>query len=82
MIEAAPTTTSVDTEALAQGRTRCEIYTRVMGYYRPVTQFNQGKKSEFYSRSYFDVDHSIPQRDIGNMKDIAVSVSMEENVCA
>lgn len=21
-------------------RTKCEIYTRVMGYYRPVTQFN------------------------------------------
>lgn len=34
-------------------RTRCEIYTRVMGYYRPVTQFNNGKKSEFYSRKYF-----------------------------
>lgn len=35
-------------------RTRCEIYTRVMGYYRPVTQFNRGKKSEYYSRTYFD----------------------------
>lgn len=34
-------------------RTPCEIYTRVMGYYRPVTQFNNGKKSEFYSRKYF-----------------------------
>ena len=35
-------------------RTKCEIYTRVMGYYRPVSQFNNGKKSEFYSRKYFD----------------------------
>ena len=35
-------------------RTKCEIYTRVMGYYRPVSQFNNGKKSEFYTRSYFD----------------------------
>ncbi|MBP9812155.1 hypothetical protein KBC86_02125 [Candidatus Gracilibacteria bacterium] len=34
-------------------RTRCEIYTRVMGYYRPVTQFNNGKKSEFYTRKCF-----------------------------
>lgn len=34
-------------------RTKCEIYTRVMGYYRPVSQFNIGKKSEFYSRTYF-----------------------------
>lgn len=35
-------------------RTKCEIYTRVMGYYRPVSQFNNGKKSEFYTRAYFD----------------------------
>lgn len=35
-------------------RTRCEIYTRVMGYYRPVSQFNNGKKSEFYSRTTFN----------------------------
>lgn len=34
-------------------RTKCEIYTRVMGYHRPVTSFNIGKKSEFYSRKYF-----------------------------
>lgn len=40
-------------------RTRCEIYTRVMGYYRPVTQFNNGKKSEFYTRKYFTEQASI-----------------------
>ncbi len=34
-------------------RTRCEIYTRVMGYHRPVASFNIWKKSEFYSRKYF-----------------------------
>lgn len=43
-------------------RTRCEIYTRIMGYYRPVSQFNQGKKTEFYSREYFDIDKSKPVR--------------------
>lgn len=35
-------------------RTPCEIYTRVMGYLRPVSNYNIGKKSEFYSRKYFD----------------------------
>ena len=35
-----------------QGRTRCEVWTRVMGYHRPVSQYNVGKKSEFYSRVY------------------------------
>jgi hypothetical protein len=34
-------------------RTRCEIYTRVMWYHRPVASFNIWKKSEFYSRKYF-----------------------------
>jgi glutaredoxin len=35
-------------------RTKCEIWTRVMGYHRPVSQYNHGKKSEFYSRTYFE----------------------------
>lgn len=39
-------------EVLAQ-RTRCEIWTRVMGYYRPVSHFNTGKKSEHISRKHF-----------------------------
>lgn len=34
-------------------RTRCEIWTRVMGYHRPVSHFNLGKKSEHYSRKHF-----------------------------
>ena len=34
-------------------RTRCEIYSRVMGYYRPVSAYNPGKKSEFYSRTTY-----------------------------
>lgn len=35
-------------------RTPCEIWTRVMWYLRPVSHYNIGKKSEFYSRKYFD----------------------------
>ncbi len=27
-------------------RTRCEVWTRVMGYHRPVSEFNAGKQSE------------------------------------
>lgn len=32
------------------------MFTRVMGYLAPVSRYNTGKKSEFYSRKYFDVD--------------------------
>jgi len=28
----------------------CEVYTRVVGYYRPVSGFNLGKKQEFADR--------------------------------
>ena len=34
-------------------RQPCEIWTRVMGYHRPVSEFNRGKKSEYYSRKCF-----------------------------
>jgi anaerobic ribonucleoside-triphosphate reductase len=34
-------------------RTPCEIWTRVMGYHRPVANFNIGKKAEHYSRKHF-----------------------------
>ena len=34
-------------------RQPCEIWTRVMGYHRPVSEFNKGKKSEYYSRKCF-----------------------------
>jgi hypothetical protein len=41
---------------MLEKRTRCEIYTRVMWYFRPVSNFNTWKKSEFYSRKYFRED--------------------------
>ncbi|MDN3986603.1 anaerobic ribonucleoside-triphosphate reductase [Zwartia vadi] len=34
-------------------RTRCEVWTRVMGYHRPVSSFNIGKKGEFNERKFF-----------------------------
>ena len=34
-------------------RQPCEVWTRVMGYYRPVSFFNTGKKGEFHERVEF-----------------------------
>jgi anaerobic ribonucleoside-triphosphate reductase len=34
-------------------RTRCEVWTRVMGYHRPVSAFNPGKQSEHRERIPF-----------------------------
>ena len=33
-----------------ENRQLCEVWTRVMGYFRPISQFNKGKKSEYAER--------------------------------
>lgn len=51
-----------------------EVYSRVVGYFRPVNQWNKGKQEEFYERNEFTPKEMIGaclnecQRDI---KDIA-----------
>jgi len=35
-------------------RTRCEVWTRVMGYHRPISSFNVGKQGEFKERVFFN----------------------------
>ena len=35
-------------------RTPCEIWGRIMGYYKPYKNYNAGKQSEFNERRYFD----------------------------
>lgn len=34
-------------------RQPCEVWTRTMGYYRPVSSYNIGKKGEFNERVNF-----------------------------
>lgn len=34
-------------------RQRCEVWTRVMGYHRPTSEFNPGKQSEHRERRPF-----------------------------
>ncbi len=31
-----------------------EVYSRVVGYYRPVQNWNVGKKQEFQERNHYD----------------------------
>lgn len=41
-------------------RTRCEVWTRVMGYHRPTGSFNQGKQAEYRERKFFDARQVRP----------------------
>ena len=38
---------------IQEKRTKCEVWSRVMGYHRPVQYFNNGKQSEFRERKLF-----------------------------
>jgi len=40
-------------------RQECEVWTRVMGYYRPVSEFNIGKKAEHSERVLFSEEKAI-----------------------
>ena len=43
----------VSTELADEERQPCEIWTRVMGYHRPVSSFNRGKQGEYADRTCF-----------------------------
>ena len=36
-------------------RQACEVYSRVVGYLRPVKQWNDGKQEEFKDREVFNI---------------------------
>lgn len=38
------------------GRTKCEVYSRVVGYLRPTAQWNEGKLEEFKDRKLFKIN--------------------------
>lgn len=44
---------------LEQQRTPCEIYSRVVGYLRPVKQWNDAKQAEFLARKTFNANHQV-----------------------
>lgn len=37
----------------------CEVYSRIVGYLRPISQWNEGKKAEFSIRKSFDVEKAL-----------------------
>lgn len=40
---------------MTKERTKCERYSRVVGYLRPVSQWNEGKQAEFNDRKVFNI---------------------------
>lgn len=46
----------VDNALIAKKRTKCEVYSRIVGYLRPVSQWNAGKEAEFYKRKNYKIN--------------------------
>ena len=45
----------VSTQEEGELKVPCEVYSRIVGYLRPVQAWNEGKKQEFSERQTFDV---------------------------
>ena len=58
---------------------KCEVYSRVSGYYRPVENWHKGKQEEFRLRKTFKLNQG-GQKDEKNIdKDVVeVGLSMEQ----
>ena len=46
------------TEQKERQRTRCQVYSRVVGFLTPLSQWNKGKREEFKDRKTFDPNKS------------------------
>ena len=61
-----------DIELKDEERTPCEVWTRVMGYHRPVSEFNKGKKNEYYERKCFCEEVAVKHiKEFGDLPDDA-----------
>lgn len=38
---------------------QCEVYSRISGYYRPVSQWNKGKQEEFENRKALQMNLKV-----------------------
>lgn len=47
----------------------CEVYSRIVGYFRPVQRWNAGKKEEFKDRLEYDEVKSLEHDFKGEIED-------------
>ena len=44
----------------------CEVYSRIVGYMRPIQSWNKGKQQEFNERRYFDYEQMFKEEKRGS----------------
>lgn len=45
----------LETELAGVKGSECEVYSRIVGYFRPIKQWNNGKQEEYSERETFEV---------------------------
>ena len=53
---------------MAKCSEKCEVYSRVVGYFRPVSSWHNAKKEEFEDRKTYDKDKSMNHVDRAKIK--------------
>ena len=59
---------------------KTEVYSRIIGYYRPVQNWNDGKLQEYANRTEYDIDHSSlkrPTRSVVTLSNFAEDVEVK-----
>jgi ribonucleoside-triphosphate reductase len=51
------------TQSEAEVRILCEVYSRIVGYLRPVQNWHQGKQQEFVERKAFRVPGAVQREE-------------------
>ncbi len=63
-------------------RTECEVWTRVMGYFRPVSQFNIGKKGEYKERVYYRAEDNKKNLLLNESDGVDNNLNVLEDSCS
>jgi hypothetical protein len=52
-----------DSQGEGEVRVPCEVYSRIVGYIRPVQNWHQAKQQEFDDRKEFDVSGLLDEKE-------------------
>lgn len=51
---------------------KCEVFSRVVGYHRPVSNWNKGKQEEFKDRLAFEEDVSVKSPCCNHVQEVII----------
>lgn len=61
--------------------TACQVYSRVVGYLRPVQSWNNGKIEEYRGRKFYNVGNGEKEKDEANMAHDKAMAQMKHVKC-